>query len=57
VAQIEKVLKSYDVKISELEHLIVKESSGTTLARADDKRLGIESSVAAFKPQLVAFEG
>jgi hypothetical protein len=57
VAQIEKVLKSYDVKISELEHLIVKESSGTTLARADDKRLGIESSVVAFKPQLVVFEG
>lgn len=59
VAQIEKLLKNYDLKITELEHLIVKESSGTTLASADDKReaVSVPSPAAAFKPQLVSFEG
>jgi hypothetical protein len=58
VAQVEKVLKAYDVKLTELEHLIVKESSGLTLAKADDKRGEVvsPSPIAAFKPQLVAFD-
>lgn len=59
VAQVEKILKSYGLKLTELEDLITKESSGLTLVSSDDARDAVTSPspIAEFKPRLIAVEG
>ena len=59
VAQVEKILKAYGLKLTELEDLITKESSGLTLVSSDDARDAVTSPspIAEFKPRLIAVEG
>ena len=56
--QMEKILKKNGVDVKALEPLVTKESSGTTLVKADDKREEVKSITPAsvFKPVLVGYD-
>jgi hypothetical protein len=56
--QMEKLLKKNGIDVRALEPLITKESSGTTLVKADDKREEVKSITPAsvFEPVLVGFK-
>jgi hypothetical protein len=56
--QMEKLLKKNGIDVRALEPLITKESSGTTLVKADDKRAEVKSITPAsvFEPVLVGFK-
>ena len=58
-AQMEKILKKNGIDVRALEPLVTKESSGTTLVKADDKREAVTSLTpsSVFKPVLVGFDG
>ena len=56
--QMEKLLKKNGIDVRALEPLVTKESSGTTLVKADDKRPSVDASPSSvFKPVLVGFDG
>jgi hypothetical protein len=57
--QMEKLLKKNGIDVRALEPLVTKESSGTTLVKADDKREAVTSLTpsSVFKPVLVGFDG